>query len=64
MTVQELNAELRRVRLETLIESLTEWAAEETNPVCGDRWCEGFAAGHNSAKGLIKDLLENLSSTI
>ena len=63
MTTQELNAELRRVRLEALIESLTVWAAEETEPVYEDEWCEGFAAGYNNAKGLIKDLLENLSST-
>lgn len=64
MTVQELNAELRRIRLEALVESLTEWATEETEPAHEGDWCEGFAAGNNSAKKLIKDLLEILQPQI
>lgn len=64
MTLQELNAELRRNRLETLVETLTEWSAEETTSVAETDWCDGFAAGNNSAKKLIKDLLEILQPQI
>ena len=60
MTVQELNAELRQIRLEAFIETLTGWSVEESEEVCNDRWCEGFTAGQNHAKQLIKELLENL----
>lgn len=64
MTVQELNAELRRINLEVLFETLTKWSAEETEEVYSDRWCEGFAAGQNHAKEFIKNLLENVNQTI
>lgn len=64
MTVQEFKAELRKIRLEAFIKALTEWSAEESEEVCNDRWCEGFTAGQNHAKQLIKDLLENLQQTI
>lgn len=60
MTVQELNSELRRIKLECLVETLTEWSAEESEEMYDDRWCEGFIAGQNQAKKLIKDLLEGL----
>lgn len=60
MTAQELNAELRTIRLECLIEALTKWASEETEPACEDSWCDGFATGNNHAKEFVKDLLENI----
>lgn len=64
MTIQEINAELRRVNLEVLVETLTKWSADKTEAVYNDRWCEGFTAGENHAKELIKDLLENINQTI
>jgi hypothetical protein len=60
MTLQELNAELRRVNMEVLVKTLTQWSDEETEPMIrGDRWCEGYAVGYNQARQLIKDLIEN-----
>lgn len=63
MTIQELNAELRRVNLECLVEALTKWSDEETEIMFrGDKWSEGYAEGQNNAKKLIKDLLKNLQT--
>jgi hypothetical protein len=58
MTMEELKAELRQSRLESLVKTLTKWANEETEVVQGDRWCEGYAEGYNRAKKLIRDLLD------
>ena len=64
MTQQELNAEWRRQRLEILVETLTEWSAKETTLAAKTDWCDGFAAGNNSAKELIKGLLAILQQQI
>lgn len=64
MTIQELNAELRRVNLEVLYETLQKWSGEETEAMYNDKWCEGFIAGQNHAKQFVKELLENTNQTI
>ena len=64
MTIQEMQAELRRVNLEVLYEILQKWSSEETEAVGNDKWCEGFTAGQNHAKQLVKELLENTNQTI
>lgn len=64
MTLKELNAEWKRQRLEILVETLKEWSAKETTSAAETDWCDGFAAGNNSAKELIKGLLEILQQQI
>ena len=65
MTIQELNAELRRANLECLVEALTKWSDEETeNMSPGYKWCDGYVEGQNDAKKLIKDLLKNLQTSL
>lgn len=64
MTQQELNAEWRIQRLEILVETLKEWSAKETTLAAETDWCDGFVAGNNSAKELIKGLLAILQQQI